>query len=111
MIEQVDHLAARHENICIVGSRFTDYKGGQQKMLLTYRWHSHRVNSKEKRNRVPHSLRLLGFKKEVAEMNAQAFSMITDGDAAWLSEDVPLLLDRPARSFEAFATDYASAFS
>ena len=31
MIEQVNHLAARHGNIWIVGSRFTDYKGGQLK--------------------------------------------------------------------------------
>ncbi len=52
-----------------------------------------------------------GLPKQVAEMNAQAFSMIADGDAGWLSEDVPSLLGRPARSFEEFATDYAAAFS
>ncbi len=52
-----------------------------------------------------------GLPKQVAEMNAQAFSMIADGDAGWLSEDVPFLLGRPARSFEEFATDYAAAFS
>ena len=54
---------------------------------------------------------LAGLPKQVAEMNAQAFSMIADGDAGWLSEDVPALLGRPARSFEEFATDYAAAFS
>jgi uncharacterized protein YbjT (DUF2867 family) len=52
-----------------------------------------------------------GLPKQLAEMNAQAFSMIADGDAGWLSEDVPSLLARPARSFEEFATDYAAAFS
>jgi len=52
-----------------------------------------------------------GVPAPVAEMNAQAFSLIADGDAAWLSEDVPSLLGRPARSFAQFATDYAAAFS
>jgi uncharacterized protein YbjT (DUF2867 family) len=52
-----------------------------------------------------------GVPEPVAEMNAQAFSLIATGDAAWLSEDVPALLGRPARSFEQFATDYAAAFS
>ena len=52
-----------------------------------------------------------GVPEPVAEMNAQAFSMIADGDAAWITEDVPALLGRPARSFEQFATDYAAAFS
>ena len=47
----------------------------------------------------------------VAEMNAQAFSLTADGDAAWLTEDVPSLLGRPARSFEQFAADYATAFT
>jgi len=52
-----------------------------------------------------------GVPAPVAEMNAQAFNLIAAGDAAWLSEDVPSLLARPARSFEQFATDYAAAFS
>jgi uncharacterized protein YbjT (DUF2867 family) len=51
-----------------------------------------------------------GVPKKIAEMNAQAFSLIATGDAAWLSEDVPSLLGRPARSFEQFAADYAAAF-
>jgi len=37
--------------------------------------------------------------------------MVADGDAARVTEDVPSLLGRPARSFEQFATDYAAAFS
>jgi uncharacterized protein YbjT (DUF2867 family) len=52
-----------------------------------------------------------GLPEPVAEMNAQAFSLIAEGDAAWLSEDVPTLLGRPARSFAQFATDFAPAFA
>jgi len=52
-----------------------------------------------------------GVPGQVAEMNAQAFSLIAGGDAEWLSEDVTSLLGRSGRSFEQFATDYASAFS
>jgi len=52
-----------------------------------------------------------GVPEPIAEMNAQAFSMIADGDAEWVTEDVPSLVGRPARSFEQFATDYAAAFS
>jgi hypothetical protein len=46
----------------------------------------------------------------VAGMNAQAFSLIAAGDAAWLSPDIPALLGRPARSFARFAADFAPAF-
>jgi uncharacterized protein YbjT (DUF2867 family) len=52
-----------------------------------------------------------GLPEPVAEMNAQAFSLIAEGDAAWLSEDVPALLGRPARSFAQFAADFAPAFA
>ncbi len=52
-----------------------------------------------------------GLPEPVAEMNAQAFSLIAEGDAAWLSEDVPTLLGRPARSFAQFAADHADAFA
>jgi uncharacterized protein YbjT (DUF2867 family) len=52
-----------------------------------------------------------GVPEQVAEMNGQAFTMIADGDAAWLTDDVRALLGRPARSFEQFAADYAVAFS
>jgi uncharacterized protein YbjT (DUF2867 family) len=54
---------------------------------------------------------LAGVPERIAEMNAQAFSLIAAGDAAWLTDDVASLLGRPARSFEQFATDYATAFS
>ena len=52
-----------------------------------------------------------GVAGQIAEMNAQAFSLVADGDAEWVTEDVPLILGRAARSFEQFATDYAAAFS
>ncbi|HUA30467.1 MAG TPA: NmrA family NAD(P)-binding protein [Streptosporangiaceae bacterium] len=52
-----------------------------------------------------------GVPEQVAEMNAQAFTLTASGDAEWLTDDVQTILGRPARSFERFATDYASAFS
>jgi uncharacterized protein YbjT (DUF2867 family) len=52
-----------------------------------------------------------GVPGQIAEMNAQAASLAADGDAAWVTDDVPSLLGRPARSFEEFAADYAKAFS
>ena len=51
-----------------------------------------------------------GVPEPVAEMNAQAFSLIAEGDAEWVTDDVPSLLGRPARSFAQFAADYAAAF-
>ena len=52
-----------------------------------------------------------GLPAPVAEMNAQAFSLTADGDAEWVTDDVPAILGRPARSFEQFAADHATAFS
>ena len=52
-----------------------------------------------------------GVPGQIAQMNAQAFSLAAGGDAEWLTEDVPSLLGRPARSFQHFANDYATAFS
>jgi uncharacterized protein YbjT (DUF2867 family) len=52
-----------------------------------------------------------GVPAPAAEMNAQAFTLIADGDAEWLSDDVPSILGRPARSYQQFADDYAPAFS
>ena len=52
-----------------------------------------------------------GVPAAIAEMNAHAVSLIADGDAAWLSEDVRRLLGHPARTFEQFATDHATAFT
>jgi uncharacterized protein YbjT (DUF2867 family) len=52
-----------------------------------------------------------GVPEQIAEMNAQAFSLTAEGDAEWVTQDVPSLLGRPARSFKQFTADYAAAFS
>jgi hypothetical protein len=52
-----------------------------------------------------------GVPAAIAEMNTHAVSLIAEGDAAWLSEDVRAVLGRPAHSFEEFAADYATAFT
>ena len=50
-----------------------------------------------------------GVPEPIAQQNAQAFSLTADGDAAWVTDDVPAILGRPARSFEQFAADHAAA--
>jgi uncharacterized protein YbjT (DUF2867 family) len=52
-----------------------------------------------------------GIPETVAEMNAQALSLFAQGDSDWVTDDVPSLLSRPARTFEQFAADHAAAFS
>ena len=52
-----------------------------------------------------------GLPQPVAAMNALALSLFAEGNAEWLSRDVPNLLDRPARSYEQFAADHVAAFS
>lgn len=52
-----------------------------------------------------------GVPEAVAQQNAQAFSLTADGDAAWVTDDVPVILGRPARSFEQFAAGHAAAFA
>lgn len=52
-----------------------------------------------------------GIPQPVAAMNALALSRFAEGDAEWLSRDVPNLLDRPARSYGRFAADHVAAFS
>ena len=70
------------------------------------------------RTNVLHAAVVISTGAEIAEQsfaatanNAMAFSLIADGDAAWLPDDLPDLLGRPARSFEDFAREHASAFS
>ena len=52
-----------------------------------------------------------GVPEQIAEMNAQAFSLTAEGDAEWVTDDVTAILGRPARAFRQFAADYATAFS
>jgi uncharacterized protein YbjT (DUF2867 family) len=70
---------------------------------ITFRHHSFEEDRQ--------SMIAAGVPEPIATMNAQAFSLIADGDADWISPDVPSLLHRPARSFAQFAGDYAAAFS
>jgi uncharacterized protein YbjT (DUF2867 family) len=53
----------------------------------------------------------VGVPEAIAEMNTQALRLFSEGDSHWVTDDVPLLLGRPARSFEEFVTDHAEAFS
>jgi uncharacterized protein YbjT (DUF2867 family) len=52
----------------------------------------------------------VGVPEQIARMNAQAFSLAADGDAEWVTDDVPSILGRAARPFEQFASDYAASF-
>ena len=52
-----------------------------------------------------------GVPEHIAEMNAQAVTLFTQGDSDWVTDDVPSILGRPARTFEQFVTDHAAAFS
>jgi len=54
----------------------------------------------------------IGLPESLAAMNAQAVALFADGDSDYVTGDVPsLLLGRPARTFEQFATGYTPAFS
>lgn len=53
----------------------------------------------------------VGVPEPIAAMNAHAVSLIAEGEAAWLSDDVPAILRRQARTFQQFITDHMAAFS
>jgi uncharacterized protein YbjT (DUF2867 family) len=52
-----------------------------------------------------------GVPERIAEMNTQAITLFAEGDSDWVTDDVPSILGRPARTFEQFVHDNASAFS
>ena len=52
-----------------------------------------------------------GLPAPVAEDNARALALSAGGEADYVTTDVPDILGRPARSFEQFATHYATAFT
>jgi hypothetical protein len=52
-----------------------------------------------------------GLPAALAEMNAQAFGLIAQGDAEWISDDIANILGRGPRSFGQFARDHANAFT
>src|SRR6266513_508737 len=53
----------------------------------------------------------VGLPEPVAKDNALAVAWMADGDCDYVTDDVPQILGRSARSFEQFVTDYAPAFS
>src|SRR4029079_3523963 len=53
----------------------------------------------------------VGLPEAVADDNARAVALMADGDCDYLTDGVPSILGRPARSFEQFATEHAAAFS
>jgi uncharacterized protein YbjT (DUF2867 family) len=52
-----------------------------------------------------------GVPEAVATSNAQAFGLIADGDAAWLTSDVATLTGTAPRSLHTFVTEHAAAFA
>ncbi|WP_199191683.1 hypothetical protein [Amycolatopsis sp. CA-126428] len=47
----------------------------------------------------------------VATSNAQAFGLIAEGDAAWLTDEVATLTGAAPRSLQAFIAEHAAAFA
>jgi hypothetical protein len=52
-----------------------------------------------------------GLPVPVAEMNAQAFTLLATGDSEWQTKDVSNLLGVPSRTFEQFVRDHTAAFT
>jgi uncharacterized protein YbjT (DUF2867 family) len=52
-----------------------------------------------------------GVPEAVATSNAQAFGLIAEGDAAWLTGDVATLTGTAPRSLHTFITEHAAAFA
>ncbi|MGP2436937.1 SDR family oxidoreductase [Streptomyces sp. JW3] len=51
-----------------------------------------------------------GVPEPVATSNAQAFGLIAEGDAAWVSPDVETLTGKPPRDLRTFLRDHLAAF-
>lgn len=51
-----------------------------------------------------------GVPEAVATSNAQAFGLIAEGDAAWLSDDVESITGTPPHSLHTFIADHVKAF-
>ena len=52
-----------------------------------------------------------GIPEAVATSNAQAFGLIAEGDAAWLSDDVEAITGTPPRPLRTFIADHVQAFT
>ncbi|OZM80913.1 NAD(P)-dependent oxidoreductase [Pseudonocardia sp. MH-G8] len=53
----------------------------------------------------------VGLPEGLAAMNAQAVGLFAEGDCDYVTDDVPAVVGRPARSFEQFVADHAAVFS
>jgi uncharacterized protein YbjT (DUF2867 family) len=53
----------------------------------------------------------VGLPEPVADDRARAFALMAQGDLDYITDDVPSILGRPARSFEQFAREHQAAFS
>ena len=54
---------------------------------------------------------MVGLPEAVADDNAKALLLMAEGDCDYVTDDVPAILGRPARSFEQFVSDHREAFS
>lgn len=54
---------------------------------------------------------MVGLPEAVADDNAKALLLMAEGDCDYVTDDVPAILGRPARSFEQFVSDHRDAFS
>lgn len=52
-----------------------------------------------------------GMPEALAQVNSQALELFSRGDSDWITDDVALILGRPARSFSTFAAEHAPAFT
>jgi hypothetical protein len=52
-----------------------------------------------------------GVPETVATSNAQAFALIAEGDAAWLSQDVESVTGAAPRTLRTFLADHVAAFT
>jgi uncharacterized protein YbjT (DUF2867 family) len=52
-----------------------------------------------------------GVPETVATSNAQAFGLIAEGDAAWLSDEVAAITGAAPRSLRTFIADHIAAFT
>jgi uncharacterized protein YbjT (DUF2867 family) len=54
---------------------------------------------------------MVGLPEAIAEDNAKALLLMAEGDCDYVTDDIPAVLGRPARSFEQFVSDHREAFS
>ncbi|WP_067903425.1 NmrA family NAD(P)-binding protein [Nocardia vaccinii] len=58
-----------------------------------------------------HAMLTAGLPEAVALDNATALSLMAEGDCDYLTDDLPMILGRPARRFERFVIDHAAVFA